>query len=175
MISSGSASGRELNPAVRLTMPLGDAGDLEVSARAPKTYFIGIKRELWAGSGTFFDAALAGGLGPVATPVLMTGVSDNVQLSPHVRAFVTWYPLVFLLDGRTELAKSYWRAGLEWDLDELELALALTGNPGWSAQRLEAVWRLQRDLWLRIGVIAENWDSPGIFMAVGVKRRSNID
>lgn len=170
-----SRSGREINPALRLAASLGEMAGLEIFVRAPETYFIGVKSELGEGSGTFLDTALAAGLGPMATPALMAGVSDHVQISPHVRASVTWYPLVLLLDGRTGLDKSRWRAGLEWNMNGLGLALALTGNPGWSAQRFEAVVRIERDLWLRLGVISENWDSPGVFLAVGIKGRSKTD
>jgi len=174
LVSSGAA-GREVNPALRLMVPLGDLATLEVSTRAQETCFIGVKRELWAGAGTSLEAALVSGLGPAATSALMAGVSDTVQIYPQVDAFISWYPLVLLLDGRTGTGKSHWRAGLEWNLGDLELALALTGNPRWSAKRLEAVLRLERDLWLRIGAITENGGTPGVFLAVGVKQRSNTD
>jgi hypothetical protein len=170
LVSSGSASGIELNPAVRFAVVLGETAGLEIAAKAPATYFLAVKKELWEGAGTSFEAALAGGLGPVAGPALMAGVSDKVQLSPDLSTFITWYPLVYLMDGRTGLGKSHWRAGLEWELEEAQLALGLTGNPEWSAQRLEAALRLERDLWLHIGIIAENWDSPGVFLAIGARQ-----
>ena len=158
LVSSGSASGIELNPAVRFAVVLGETAGLEIAAKAPATYCLAVKKELWEGAGTSFEAALAGGLGPVAGPALMAGVSDKVQLSPDLSTFITWYPLVYLMDGRTGLGKSHWRAGLEWELEEAQLALGLTGNRmAAHGSRPLCAWRRS---WLHIGIIAENWDSP---------------
>lgn len=172
LISRVSGSGEEVNPAVRLAVLLNGLTGLEVSAEAPATYFVAVKREFWAGAGTSLEAALAGGFGTLTRPTLMAGVSDKVQLSPDLSAFITWYPLVYMMDGRSGLEKSHWRAGLAWELENLELALAFIGSPQWSSQRLEAVLPIESNLWLRLGIMAENWDSPGVFLALGIKQKS---
>jgi len=100
----------------------------------------------------------------------MVGVCDDVQVLRDVHASVSWYPLVFLLDSRVKTGKNRWQAGITWDLDRIELALALAGDPRLSAKWFGAAWYIRRDLWLRLGVISENEDSYGIFLGIGLSQ-----
>lgn len=167
--------GVEINPVLHLAVPLGELTGLDLSVRGPNIYSIGVQRELWTGSGTFLEAALSSELGPAADPALLVGVCDSAWIFDHLHAFITWYPLAFPLYGRPDLGESNWRAGMEWDLGKIELALALTGNPRSYTKQFQASWRLQKDLWLRLGVIAranthtENEVSSGIFLGVGLR------
>jgi len=174
LMSTGCASAdkREINPALYLLAPVDELTDLELFVQAPATYFLRVKSGLGAGSGLSLAATLSSGLGlgSTATPALMVGVCDDVQVLRDVHASVSWYPLVFLLDSRVKTGKNRWQAGITWDLDRIELALALAGDPRLSAKWFGAAWYIRRDLWLRLGVISENEDSYGIFLGIGLSQ-----
>ena len=160
---------KKIEPALCLTAPVDQMTGLEVSVVGPASYYAGIKRELWAGMGTSFEAALSSGVGPAAAPALTAGIGDTVRLMNKVQVFISWHPLVVPLHPGTGPGENLWRAGIGVELEHIRLDVAFSGNPGFNRQKWQAGFRFQKDKWVSLGVVREEKTRSGIFL--GLDRR----
>ncbi len=157
---------KNIKPTLRFTAPVDEKTGLEVSVAGPASSYAAIKRELRAGRGTFFEAALAFGVEAGTTPALIMGISDSARLLNKVQAFISWQPLIVPLYPGTSPGEKIWRAGIEVEREKIKLAVSYSGNPGFCRQEWQTGFRLPKDKWISLGVIREKKTRSHLFICL---------